>query len=129
MKPIILLNLVSIVMLLVSCQDGGLRDNCSDEIEVAPLGHSEVTLEVATVHEVPNVEVYFWSKKCPDSQISGIMASETMNHISDWLEDHGFERGIYSINESVEISIYKYGQGKGEFFVVAFWGQSGKRDL
>lgn len=112
-------------MLAVSCSQADIIERaCENEIEKAPTGYSEVLLDVAKFDDIPDRDLFFESKICPQTSIAGILSVETQDAINDWLDRSGTPYNSHMTIGSARFTIYKFGDGEREFFVTTFYPSS-----
>ena len=100
------------------------EDRCLNEIDLAPMGSSEVSLSVAKYEGLAQRDIIFISDLCPGTRPIGKISFETRLEIEKWLELNGEPLDEVTISAAASFWIFKFGEGDREFFVTHFKGGS-----
>lgn len=112
--------LFTLAIFLASCSEFVEEDECLNEVHLAPLGYSEITIDVAKYEGLSQEDIIFVSRICSASRPIGIIAFETESEIKAWLELKGEPLDKSRIYATANFWIFKYGDGDREFFVTHF---------
>lgn len=103
-----------------SCSEIIEDNDCLNEVQLAPIGYSEITIDVAKYEGISQEDIIFVSQICSASRPFGIVAVETEREIKQWLELNGEPLDDLLISATAKFWIFKYGEGDREFFVTHF---------